>query len=337
MIQSVRQGSVTQCFECGRRAGGKKNRKTEEASRVTFAAGEIVANGNILVLEQSFMHERKDGRGRDHAFWGNCLRCNRGKKKLFIVSQIKNNTVESCGCLNRDRLTVSQGYGWKYDGPKGEIIMRSSWELAVAHELDMKGIDWVYEPEGFSLDGTTYWPDFYLPDTKRYIEVKGYERDRSMKKAASFGHEYQIEIWRKTEVEGFVGIKTHQIAAHYKSCRMARCKTRAISSKAVSFTLGDRSYEFESQRAAADHFGIDYGRFKGRLKLRWDLVSALTTPVDTRRGRLSDQNVSVIKNFLGRGLGDGSGEFLARWFGVSKTCISDIKHGRSRVGIGPAK
>jgi predicted nuclease of restriction endonuclease-like RecB superfamily len=53
------------------------------------------------------------------------------------------------------------------------ILMRSSWEVAYAKYLTKNHIKWQYEPKAFDLGNTTYRPDFYLPDTDTYIEIKG--------------------------------------------------------------------------------------------------------------------------------------------------------------------
>jgi len=61
--------------------------------------------------------------------------------------------------------------GWvQYKG----INMRSSWEVRMAKALDRRKIKWRYEPKRFNLGSCTYLPDFYLPETKSYIEVKGH-------------------------------------------------------------------------------------------------------------------------------------------------------------------
>lgn len=53
------------------------------------------------------------------------------------------------------------------------IKMRSSWEVAYAKYLDKQGIKWLYESKTFDLGDTTYTPDFYLPESDTYIEIKG--------------------------------------------------------------------------------------------------------------------------------------------------------------------
>lgn len=51
--------------------------------------------------------------------------------------------------------------------------MRSTWEIKYAQYLDSNNIKWLYESKTFDLGNTTYTPDFYLPETDEYIEIKG--------------------------------------------------------------------------------------------------------------------------------------------------------------------
>lgn len=50
---------------------------------------------------------------------------------------------------------------------------RSRLEARWAVFLDQLNIGWEYEPEGFETPAGRYLPDFYLPGSKRWIEVKG--------------------------------------------------------------------------------------------------------------------------------------------------------------------
>jgi hypothetical protein len=77
-----------------------------------------------------------------------------------------------------------------YEGVRGTIWMRSSWEVAVAHRLDRDGLSWEYEPETFRLDEhTRYTPDFKVdlgPLGDLWVEVKGEFFGRSEDKVAAF-------------------------------------------------------------------------------------------------------------------------------------------------------
>lgn len=51
---------------------------------------------------------------------------------------------------------------------------RSRLEARWAVFFNAAGVEWLYEPEGFTLEnGTRYLPDFYLPKAGCYVEVKG--------------------------------------------------------------------------------------------------------------------------------------------------------------------
>lgn len=62
------------------------------------------------------------------------------------------------------------------------IVLNGKWELEVAQFLDKNQIEWERPKIGFEYiwnNGThIYYPDFYLPASNLYIEVKGYERER---------------------------------------------------------------------------------------------------------------------------------------------------------------
>ena len=50
---------------------------------------------------------------------------------------------------------------------------RSRSEARWAVFFDEAGIAWQYEPEGFEQYGMRYLPDFFLPKTQTWVEVKG--------------------------------------------------------------------------------------------------------------------------------------------------------------------
>jgi hypothetical protein len=69
--------------------------------------------------------------------------------------------------------------------------MRSTWEVKFAQWLDKNKIKWQYESKTFNLRNCTYTPDFYLPQTKEYIEIKGWWRDNAKKKFKLFREKYK--------------------------------------------------------------------------------------------------------------------------------------------------
>ena len=97
----------------------------------------------------------------------------------------------------------SNFYGKKYWPKRGKeliydsIRFRSNWEVLTAKYFDDNNIKWQYEPKVFILnDEMTYTPDFYLLDSNKWIEVKGYWYDDAIIKYNKF-----IEIFKNIEIE----------------------------------------------------------------------------------------------------------------------------------------
>src|SRR5262245_939537 len=68
-----------------------------------------------------------------------------------------------------------------------KIEMHSWWEVALAQYYDRQRIKWEYEPVLFDIGkgcykGNMYTPDFYLPATGEYVEVKGWRTEYFMAK-----------------------------------------------------------------------------------------------------------------------------------------------------------
>ena len=72
------------------------------------------------------------------------------------------------------------GVGDFYDTPnQGKVWMRSGWEVKTADYLTKNNIDWYYEYKWLELSSShRYLPDFYLPESDTYLEVKGRIKDK---------------------------------------------------------------------------------------------------------------------------------------------------------------
>lgn len=70
---------------------------------------------------------------------------------------------------------------------------RSRTEARWAVALDAMEITWLYEDQGFDLDGLRYLPDFWLPQVRMFAEVKPHWPD---------GTELE-KIYRLSEASGF--------------------------------------------------------------------------------------------------------------------------------------
>jgi hypothetical protein len=80
--------------------------------------------------------------------------------------------------------------------------LKGTWELETAKWFDRNNIKWTNIFSGFEYEwnGTThlYFPDFYLMDFDRYVEVKGYERERDIAKWAVVK---DLIILKKNEIQ----------------------------------------------------------------------------------------------------------------------------------------
>lgn len=59
------------------------------------------------------------------------------------------------------------------------IYFYSRWEANIARLYNYLKVAWEYAPRSFDIGGHTYTPDFYLPQTDTYIEVKNFWGDYS--------------------------------------------------------------------------------------------------------------------------------------------------------------
>ena len=75
---------------------------------------------------------------------------------------------------------------YNYNG----IDLHGKWELAFAKYLDKKGISWERPKNSFPYEFKNklrqYTPDFYLIETKEYIEIKGYKTEKDSAKWDQF-------------------------------------------------------------------------------------------------------------------------------------------------------
>jgi len=75
------------------------------------------------------------------------------------------------------------------------IQMRSKLETKVALFLDYLKIKWEYEPKTFLLsNGIMYKPDFYLPEHKQWIEVKGVVGKNNLEISEIFSRDNSVDL-----------------------------------------------------------------------------------------------------------------------------------------------
>ena len=73
-----------------------------------------------------------------------------------------------------------------------EILLDSSWEAIFAKFLDDNNIKWCRPKIGidYIFEGKThkYFPDFYIPLINKYVEIKGFEREKDIAKYKSISN-----------------------------------------------------------------------------------------------------------------------------------------------------
>lgn len=102
-----------------------------------------------------------------------------------LKEKYKNLTVEERKVWGQKRSGYKQYKHTKF--LYNNIFFRSSWEVIVAKLLDEQNIIYEYEKYSFILNNNKrYTPDFYLPEKRIFIEVKGYWTDISKTKRNLF-------------------------------------------------------------------------------------------------------------------------------------------------------
>lgn len=71
-------------------------------------------------------------------------------------------------------MTTIQAIPTRYRGYHFRSRLEARWAVFFDHLC----VEWVYEREGFNVNGTPYLPDFWLPEIGVWLEVKG-ERDEA--------------------------------------------------------------------------------------------------------------------------------------------------------------
>jgi len=115
-------------------------------------------------------------------------------KKKFLVERWRKMRFCTNGCAMRvigGRPTspkASKGKNGIRKDISPAINFYSRWEANMARLYNHLGIVWQYSPKSFDIGGQMYTPDFYLPKTDTYIEVKNFwwkyskERDEKFRK-----------------------------------------------------------------------------------------------------------------------------------------------------------
>lgn len=111
-------------------------------------------------------------------------------------------------CAKQGTNLCGKGLRGYYKG----IYCQSSWELAyVIYQLD-HNIVFERNKKGFKyiLDGIerTYYPDFYLPESDTYVEIKGYYDRKTKEKEKQFTG--NLVVYKKEEMNDIINYVTNK-------------------------------------------------------------------------------------------------------------------------------
>lgn len=117
-------------------------------------------------------------------------------RKVFQYERYKNRKFCSNNCSFA--VTSSQPTSPKASRGKSgirpdidsKICFFSRWEANVARYFNYIGTDWEFAPRTFDLGGQRYTPDFYLPETDTYVEVKNFWNEYSRARDEKFRKRY---------------------------------------------------------------------------------------------------------------------------------------------------
>ena len=118
-------------------------------------------------------------------------------QRYGVDNPTKNKEIRRKAAVSANKTTKI--VHWKTN----ENIDMLGWEPQAATHFNTNKIDYLYEPETFTLpDGTTYTPDFYLPEKDLYIEVKGRFIGDAREKWNWFHKEYSnSELWDRAKLK----------------------------------------------------------------------------------------------------------------------------------------
>jgi hypothetical protein len=161
-----RQNRKRYCEDCGKEISKKSpQRKTNKC---------LSCFNNSNIGKKRPEHSKRM-LGRDNPMFNVHLKVKQStKKKISKAMKGNKNPMYGKTCPHS-----------KY-GQYNNIWMRSGYEIAYAKYLDKQGIKWQYEPKRFYFCNLSYLPDFYLPESDTYVEIKGWWRKQFQKRFKLF-------------------------------------------------------------------------------------------------------------------------------------------------------
>jgi hypothetical protein len=201
------------CEHCGKATPHRKRKTCSDECRAAMISARMVGNDHAPRRDASDLPPcKRCGKPVDRPKRSYCddPECRKASKRAHMLGKPYSGKTRGVPKSEewrekfRDRFErekcrwPTRGHRSPYKG----ISLRSSWEWRVAWYLDSLGIRWEYESRWLEIDGVRYLPDFYLPDTETFVEVKGRWKPGEEEKFARFAARWPIDLWMKEELEG---------------------------------------------------------------------------------------------------------------------------------------
>lgn len=94
------------------------------------------------------------------------------KQRKALSKTLRNKSPEELLAIHRKAIHSFHHVTRDVNGK--EVRFNSSWELSLFNVLERLGVDFRYNDRVLNMGNFLWYPDFYLPDHKTYLEVKGY-------------------------------------------------------------------------------------------------------------------------------------------------------------------
>ena len=189
----------------------------------------------------------------------------------------------------------------------GVVHLNGTWELQYAAlYLEQSVISWKRVTTGFTYEyeGKTfnYYPDFYLPDTKQYVEVKGYKTPKDECKWATFRLHHELIVVTSKELTLIDGFKYNK----------STVDVLALQNRGLSLPITDSQYLLKFKEAATERKIA--GRIRsarkgciGKPQRDWasfgDIKTAVwQTPLSVLAKNYGVSDVALKKHCISRGI-----------------------------------
>lgn len=196
----------TCCRECGytygvskRQAKGsyvrteEQNEKTRISVKHTFSSRNCFSKETREKLSETMKRSWKEGKIKPHDRPRKPPRKKVIRKKLSDESRAKMSRSQQLRVRTKRQTLYTSAIGGKRPD-LNDRYFRSRWEANFARVLNVQGKQWEYEPKTFQLsEMMSYTPDFYLPEERTWIEIKGQMNDRSREQIELFRQRYPEE------------------------------------------------------------------------------------------------------------------------------------------------